>query len=285
VIWLGLALALVSALLVNLGLYIEHHASSRSAPLRLRRPLAALWQLMRDPLWLAGYASGWLGWGSYIAALWFAPLSLVQGVAAGGIGVLAVLVRRAGKVTLGRGEQIAVGAALLALVLLAISLGLHPSEQRHRQTPWSVVLALCVLLVVGGVVVAVAVKLANWGSALGAFGGICYAIGDVATKAAIDRDGWLFVALVVIANVAAFCLMQLSFQRGSALATAGVSTVLTNALPIAVALVVFGERLPPGPLGVVRVIALLTAIAAAGVLASTPRTHAEPVAKRARAGC
>ncbi|HTW97925.1 MAG TPA: hypothetical protein VMD59_04065, partial [Acidimicrobiales bacterium] len=201
---------------------------------------------------------------------WFAPLSLVQGVAAAGIGVLGVLAARVGKVALSGHEQLAVGAALIALILLATSVGLHPANHRQRQTPWSLIAAMGVLVLIGGIVVVVALRLANWGSALGAVSGICYAIGDVATKAAIDRDGWVFVALLLLANFVGFCLTQLSFQRGSALATAGVAIVLTSALPIAVAVIVFGEKLPSGPLGPARALALVIAIAAAGVLAASP---------------
>lgn len=282
-IWLGLFLALVSAVLVNLGLYVEHQAVSAAATLRLARPLASLWQLLRNPLWLTGYVAGWVGWGSYIAALWFAPLSLVQGVAAAGVGVLALLVWRFGGVVLRPAERLAVGASLVALVLIAATAGAERSAAQ-RQAPGEILVTMAVVLALGGLVALVAARRSSGGSALGAFAGVCYVAGDVATKAAVDRDGWVFVVLLVAMTLLAFALLQLSFQRGSALGTAGVATVLTNALPVAAALAVFGERLPAGPLGVLQVAALVAAIASAGVLAGTPPEHAAAVPASAAGG-
>jgi hypothetical protein len=261
VTWLGLALALASAILVNLALYVEHRASNRAGTLSLRRPLASLWLLVSDPVWFAGYAAGWAGWGLYVAAA--------------GIGVLALLVSRVGRLRLRPAEQIAVWVSLAALVVIAATAGLHPSAA-HRQGAAAVLVAIGVILVIGGFVALGAARLSNWGSALGALAGICYAAGDVATKAAVDRDGWVFVVLLLAANVLAFVVLQLSFQRGSALGTAGVATVLTNALPIAAALAVFGEGVPPGVAGGLRVAALVAAIAAAGVLAASPPAQRAP---------
>ena len=53
----------------------------------------------------------------------------------------------------------------------------------------------------------------------------------------------------------AFILIQLSFQRGRALATAGLSSFCTNALPIAAGLLIFHETAPPGVLGALRFVA------------------------------
>ena len=44
----------------------------------------------------------------------------------------------------------------------------------------------------------------------------------------------------------AFVALQLGFQRGSALATAGMATLWTNALPIAAGTILFGESAPSG---------------------------------------
>ena len=46
--------------------------------------------------------------------------------------------------------------------------------------------------------------------------------------------------------------VQLSFQRGMALATACVSTLLTNLLPVAAGVTIFGGHLPGGGPGVLR---------------------------------
>jgi hypothetical protein len=62
----------------------------------------------------------------------------------------------------------------------------------------------------------------------------------------------VFAVLVPACSALAFGCLQLSFQRGTALATAGVSTLLTNLLPIIAGLTVFAEPMPGGLPGVLR---------------------------------
>jgi hypothetical protein len=66
----------------------------------------------------------------------------------------------------------------------------------------------------------------------------------------------------------AFVALQLGFQRGGALATAGVSTLLTNALPILAGMLVFHEGLSAGMLGALRVLAFAGVVAGAALLCS-----------------
>ena len=86
---LGLALALVAALVLNIGFFVQHGATHTMLSLSPRHPFGSVRLLVTNRQWMLGYATGWVGWGLYIAALSLAPLSLVQAVAAGGVGVLA----------------------------------------------------------------------------------------------------------------------------------------------------------------------------------------------------
>ena len=110
------------------------------------------------------------------------------------------------------------------------------------------------------------------GAGLGAAAGLLYAAGDVGTKAAVG-GGWrfAFVPVLLACHGGAFVCLQLGFQRGSALATAGVATLLTNAVPIAAGIVLFHERLPGGALGAVRVLAFAAVVAGAAALAKPER--------------
>jgi hypothetical protein len=82
---------------------------------------------------------------------------------------------------------------------------------------------------------------------------------------------WLLVVPVVLAaHGAAFVVLQLGFQRGTPLATAGTSTLLTNALPIAAGVALFHEHLPGGALGAFRVVAFASVVVAAAMLARQP---------------
>ena len=107
------------------------------------------------------------------------------------------------------------------------------------------------------------------GAALGAAAGLLYSGGDVATKAFASgtHPFVLFIGLLLICHGLAFVALQLAFQRGSALATAGLSTLLTNALPIAAGLAVFGEVMPGGVAGALRGLGFAATVAGAALLA------------------
>ena len=118
---LGLALALGSAFALNWGWLVQHGATRDLPSLTLRRPLASLRVLFRDRSWLLGFTVGLAGWALYVGALALAPLSLVQGTAAGGIGLLAALAHRRGD-AVDRSDWWGVAAAAAGLILIAVSL-------------------------------------------------------------------------------------------------------------------------------------------------------------------
>src|SRR5207302_768728 len=62
----------------------------------LRMPARALMVLVTNRDWLRGFALESTGFGLYVVALALAPLTLVQSLAAGGIGILAFVSARVG---------------------------------------------------------------------------------------------------------------------------------------------------------------------------------------------
>jgi hypothetical protein len=258
----GLLLALASTIALNWGWVEQHHAAAALPPLSLRRPLHSLALLFRSRAWVVGFATGLGGWALYVAALTLAPLSLVQAISAGGIGAIAYFARVRGAV-LSRLQLAAVALSFLALALLAVSLGTgHAHSQAPSPRALGVWLAVSAILALG----APGAPLVG-GAGLGAAAGILYAAGDVATKGAVHGGGWLvLVPIVLAAHGLAFVSLQLAFQRGTALASAGLSTLLTNALPIAAGILLFGEHVPLGALGDVRVMSFVLVVAAAALL-------------------
>jgi len=260
----GLVLALGSAAALNWGFFTQHGAASSLPPLSVRRPLHSLGLLFSNLRWLAGFVAGLAGWALYVVALMLAPLSLVQAVSAGGIGLLALLVERTTGVTLSRREWTGVGVSLVGLLLRGMSLAGHTATGRHGSAD-AVVLWIAASLV-GAALAAARVP---GGVGFGIAAGVLYAAGDVATKAAVGGGlAVAFVVAVLACHGLAFVALQLGFQRGSALATAGVSTLFTNALPILAGTVLFHEGLPGGPLGVVRVLSFAGVAVGAALLAS-----------------
>jgi drug/metabolite transporter (DMT)-like permease len=264
---LGLLLALSSTAALSWGFVAQHGAAAGLPPLALRRPLHSLRLLVAHREWLAGFLSGIGGWVLYVAALALAPLSLVQATSAGGIGLLALLAQRRAGQRLPRAQWAGVTVAVAGLGLLGVSLvggaaaGARPSWVDAAL--WTALSALAAAVAAGPV----APSLAG-GAGLGVAAGLLYAAGDVGTKAAILGGAWLlFVPALLACHGSAFVALQLGFQRGGALATAGVATLLTNALPIAGGIVLFHETLPEGPLGVARAVAFACVVAGAATLA------------------
>ena len=268
----GLVLALASAAALNWSYFAQHGAAAGLPPLSVRRPLHSLWLLFRTRRWVVGFLIGIGGWVFYVVALALAPLSLVQAASAGSIALLAALVGR-----LSRRERAAVVVAMAGLLLLGVSLVRVSAPSGHGSwLPIAVWMGTSL-----GVAACAAGPLARvlaGGAGLGVAAGVLYAAGDVGTKAAVVGGGRLaFVPALLACHGLAFVALQLGFQRGGALATAGMATLWTNALPIAAGSILFGESLPPGMGGVARLAAFACVVIGAAALARPDAAEPAPV--------
>jgi len=267
VIALGLALAVVSAVAINGGYALQHASASALPPLSLRQPLRSIVSLFRSGRWSFGFFAGIGGWVFYVVALRIAPLSLVQAASAGGIGVLAI-----GGGRLRPAERIGIGAALTGLLLLGLSLGSHPGTGRGSAA------AIGAWMLVSLGAAAGAAKLVPGGAGLGTAAGVLYAAGDVGTKAAVMGGArLLFVPALLACHTLAFVCMQLAFQRGGRLSTAGLAVLWMNALPILAGTVLYAEALPDGWRGAARVAAFVFVLAGAVALSKREPPALEPV--------
>jgi hypothetical protein len=282
----GLALALASAAALNAGFLLQHGAAARAPELSLGRPLAAGRALLASGRWIAGFAIGLGGWALYVAALVFAPLSLVQTVAAGSIGLLVVLAAAARRQLPVRRERAGALVATIGLVALAASAGESSGAvDRAPAAPQLVALALA-----GAVVATIALRRRS--AALGGLAaGLCYGIGDVFSKALLVElpqhptpaalIGSPLLYATAGAHGAGFALLQRSFQHGGAVTSLAPMTAATNLVPIAAGVLLLGEHLPAGTLAVaLRVGAFAAAVAGASILAlrGAPEIAPEPPA-------
>lgn len=272
----GLVLALLAAMALNIGYFVQHGAANTMGSLSLSHPLASARLLVTNRQWMLGYGAGWIGWGLYIAALSLAPLSLVQAVSAGGVGILAILAHRLGT-PLTRQERIGTWIAVGGLALLGLSLtsDVTPTSPARSMT-------LIFVIAVGALLAAILVLLARGfrpGALLGCAAGLLFGVGDLATKGAVDGVGLLFVPILAVCTALGFVTLQLAFQRGRVLETAGSSTLVNNLIPIVGGVVVFHETIPSGLPGVARVASFVAVVAGAVLLASGrmhPQTGATP---------
>jgi hypothetical protein len=283
---LALAATLASSCALNVGYLLEHGAVGKLPPLTIRSPLTSLRRLLGSRRWVLGFAIESFGWALFVLALALAPLSLVQATAAGGIGILALLVSRVTHVPLSPHERLGVVIAVAGLVLLGISLA-----GGHGEGGGAGYLTVGLWIGASAVAALVSVQLLSGrigaAPAYGVAAGLLFAAGDIATKGAVEAaDSHLaFVAALIAAYAFGTLVLQAGFQRGSALTTAGIATLLTNALPIVAGMTIFGEPLPEGWLGAVRIAAFACVVVGAVFLGerrhpSSPGEAREPGRQR-----
>ena len=271
---IGLILAAVSTTLTNVAYSREHDAAAALPALSLRRPLHSLRLLLGDRSWLIGFGMESGGFASYAAALALAPLALVQSIGAGGIGVLAYVTARVNHRRLGRTHLTGVWLSGLGLVLLAVSLA-NGSGGGGRGSTAGILAWLGGTAALALVVLYVGRRRGGMGVAQGVAGGLLFSVGDFSTKLVTQGGAhFAFLVTLVIGYVLGTSLLQLGYQRGSALTVAGLATLATNALPILAGTIVLGEPVPSGGLGAARVLAYIAVVAGA-ILLATPdsRTH------------
>jgi drug/metabolite transporter (DMT)-like permease len=270
---LAILLTFVSAVAINWAWLREHDAASALPPLSIRRPRESLRSLLTDRHWMTGFVAETAGFLCYVGALALAPLALVQSLSAGGIGILAFLSSRVAGVKLARRELLGVVIAATGLAFLGISLA--GATGQGDEGVWGGIL-IWVVASAGLAVVAIRYgpRLLGAAGAHGMAAGILLAAGDVVTKAVVTGGvRLLFIPAMILAYSFGTIVLQLGFQKGAALTTAGVATLFTNALPIIAGTTLYDEPFPNGELGVLRGISFALLIAG-GALLSRPKPDA-----------
>jgi hypothetical protein len=273
----GLTLAFISAVAINWAYAREHDAAAAMAPFSARHPIGFVRSLLGNRRWVAGFAAETAGWLVYVAALRLAPLSLVQAVSASGIAILAFITAHGHPGRLARREQVAVLLAVGGLALLSLSLiGMTPTD---HEPDWAAVSVWLGATVAGAAALALLrLRLAR-GPALGLAAGLLFAAGDMSAKLVVYGGLWLLAILsLIVCYALGTSLLQAAYQHGSALATAGLATLATNAVPIAAGFVVFGEKLPHGAKGVLQIAAFASLVVSAVFLgrSSRPTGRSQP---------
>ncbi len=275
---LALILALASVVALDVGFLLQQHAVAGAPSLTLRRPLAAARALAGARVWVLGFVVGLAGWGLYLVAVSRAPLSLVQAVSGGGIGLLVVLAVALGR---SRPSRRDVTGALLAtggLLLLATTL-----DGSDGDTGTTLHARLLVLVGIGALALA-ALGVRHGGAAAGGLAAGClYGVGDIASKAlfvslpshpgllTVLASPWLYATLA--AHGGGFVLLQRAFQQGGPVASVAPMTAVMNLLPIAAGIVVFADPLPPTPSLVGARILSFAAVAGGVTLLAPSRLH------------
>jgi hypothetical protein len=266
VFFVGLGLALLSAVLVNWAYAKEHDAAAALPPLSFRDPVGSARSLLGTRAWLVAFGVECAGWLIYVVALHLSALALVQAVSAAGIAVLAFVSSRGMIHRLPWRHRASVAIAFVGLVLLALSLtGVHQSDRPPNAVASLMWLASCAgAAVLCVTVVPVGAPAARWGFAAG----LLFAGGDISAKLVGYQGAW-FGAIVPLVALYGFgtATLQSAFQRGGALTAAGIAELTTNAVPIAAGFVLLDERLPSGAKGALQVASFGALVVSATLLA------------------
>jgi drug/metabolite transporter (DMT)-like permease len=267
---IALVLAVASTTLTNLAYSREHDAAAQLPVLCMRRPIHSVHLLLSNPDWLIGFAMESTGFLCYAAALALASLALVQSIGAGGIGVLAWATARVSGRRLPRRQQTGVVLSVVGLLALAVSL-IHGSGAGSRGSTAAILIWIAGTIMLALVIRWLGHRLDRPAIAEGIAGGLFFSVGDLSTKLATQGGTRIaFVVTLIVGYTLGTSLLQIGYQRGTALTVAGLATLLTNALPIAAGTILLKEPVPSGAFGAARVIAYAAVILGA-VLLATPQ--------------
>src|SRR5918998_1088412 len=106
---IGILLALLCALITNLGFLLKHRGACAAPDVDFRRPIRSAIGLWKSRWFAIGMLVAAGAFALHVAALALAPLSLVQAVISGGLVFLTVLADRWFGFTVGRRQWVGVG--------------------------------------------------------------------------------------------------------------------------------------------------------------------------------
>lgn len=254
----GIALALVAALMTNLASLLKHRGCHRAEPISLRQPLRSVRTLAGSRWFAAGWALAAVAWLIHVAALSMAPISIVQAVLAGGAVTLAVISQRVFGDPVERQQWLALLLGGIGLALLAITVPQLGGS--HSKFSVGAILGFeggLALLASGLALGHRSERLAaRRGVLLAALAGILIAFAGIAIKGLFGAEGvsiaviapW--IALTVVCGVLAQYATVAALQGGQAIETIGLLGLVANATQIAGGVLVFGDPLSANPLGI-----------------------------------
>ena len=277
---LGILLALLCALIGNIGFLCKHRGAVAAPTVRFSHPWESTKSLFASRWWTIGMLIATLGWFFHVAALALAPLSIVQAVISGGLVLLAWPAERWFGIKLGRREWIGLGLSATGLALLAVTASPEGAHSSYNVAPMLAFEAA--LLAIGAALLLPKTHervTANHGILFGVAAGLLIGVSDVALKAlagTVPSDvlslfgPWTVTA--IIASVLAFFAIARGLQVGSAISVIALSSIAANCTAILGGILVFGDPMGSGAVEVVaRSLAFAAVVAAAALMPGPAR--------------
>jgi drug/metabolite transporter (DMT)-like permease len=279
---LGILLALACAVTTQLGFLYKHRGANDAPEVDVSCPLKTVKALFSCKWFAIGMAVATGAWLLHVAALVFAPLSVVQAVLSTGVVILAVMAERLFGFTVAPRQWLGVGLTAIGLVLLVVTLpsgtGAHSSFSVSAMIGFEAGLLALGFLLISGRRMGVADQ--HHGAMLGAASGVLFGVSDVAIKAltGLGSDGLLGIALspwlgvAVVASVVAFFASARGMQAGEAVPVIAATSTAANVSTIAGGLIVFGDPMPGDALGIALQVTAFAMVVVATLL-TPPRVR------------
>src|SRR5918912_143680 len=128
---IGIVLEFLCAVFSNLGFFFKHRGACACAKVEVRHPLRSAKALWTSKWFAIGMVVGGGGWALHVAAISFAPLSVVQVVLSGGVVLIAVMADRMFGFSVGRRQWWGLALTAVGLILLGVTMpdpnGAHAS--------------------------------------------------------------------------------------------------------------------------------------------------------------
>ena len=275
---LGITLALLCAIVTNLGFFLKHKGACEACPVDVRHPFRSGKSLFSQKWFAIGMAVAATAFVFHVGALALAPMSTVQVVLAGGVVLIAVMADRLFGIAVGRRQWVGLALTATGLVLLVMTLPQAPGA--HSSFSLSAMIAFeAGLFGLGGLLIlgprAGLGGHEHHGVMLGAASGVLFGVSDVAIKALTGLVGqggvlglvspWLVVC--VAASVVAFYASAKGLQDGEAVSVIAITGTAANISCIAGGIIVFGDPMAGDALGIViQAVAFVMVIVASALM-------------------
>jgi uncharacterized membrane protein len=293
-------MAVAATVLLNFGFVLQKRGVGLAQTARAREGRSRASVLFATPSWRAGLGLMLMGWGLYLAAAKFAPISLIQPTLGVGFVALALFSVFYLREPMGTGEWVSLLALVVGVVLLGWSAGEVPAPKK----PSGSRLALFTGAMLGLAILTYGLargssRESHKGLFLGLLAGVLIGIGSLFIKVmfnyldestlSLSEDMsqrrllafGLCLPVVIAGNVAGIAVIQRGFEHGKAVLVVPVQQVANKLLVIIGGIVVLGEGLPPDTFHAgTRIAAYVLLLASAGALA---RFSGEEMAARMEA--
>ena len=286
---IGIVLALACAVATQLGFLYKHRGANAAPKVDIRHPLRSVRSLFASRWFAIGMGVALGAWLLHVAALAFAPLSVVQAVLSTGVVILAVMADRLFGFEVGRRQWLGVAMTAVGLILLVVTLPTHSGA--HSSYSLAGMLTFEGGMLVIGALLITGPRMGapdhHHGIMLGAAAGVLFGVSDVAIKALTGLGGPLeillspWLAFTVLASIVAFYASARGLQDGEAVPVIASTSTAANVSCILGGIVVFGDPMPSDTLGIAIQALAFTLVVVAALVTPPPLRAAEANAQPA----